>query len=136
MTAADYDRLLDAKDAWWQEQEYDLRTQIDKLRDKICALDKLTTSLIIPLARRFPTWNFTIGRFGGTKTLPEAPTVYIFAHNNMNGILVWQNGGFGKYLVTICGAPHDLIDWDYDAREFEILEELYDALQNVYARLW
>lgn len=135
MTGADYDRLLEAKEFWWEENDSKKDARIEDLSGKILAVDRLATGLIIPLARKFPTWNLKIGQFAGTKTIPKAAAVYIFAHNNVHGILVWQPGFGDHYLATISGAPHGLVDWG-DARKFETREELYGALQNVYNRLW
>jgi hypothetical protein len=157
MTTRDYDRLLEAKEAWHEQNDRekdakleDLKRKIkqsdsllgqkdvqnENLRKLVFDIDKLSTSLIIPLARRFPTWNLTIGRFAGTKMIPEAVAVHITSRENMRGILVWNAESPGGYLATIYGTPHDLVDWTCDARKFESLEDLYDALANLYDRLW
>lgn len=157
MTIRDYDKLLEAKEAWWEQndREKDARiddsmriatslatslgqkdVQIEKLHTKIRAMDKLTISLIIPLARKFPTWNIVIGRYPGSKIMHEATAVYISTHDLTHGILVWNAEGPNGYLATICGNAHDLVDWNCDAKAFGTFDDLCDALQNVYARLW
>lgn len=95
--------LLDGKDAWWTEEVNKKNNQIEILREKLVATDRLITDVIIPLARRFTTQTITLGRFPGNKEFAECTAVQISSGNTSDTILVWKDVREEIYFMSGIG---------------------------------